>query len=47
MSEIEPTYIGKNDGLKFKVPSELFKMKLDTIDPESEKTFRKKINKWK
>ncbi len=40
--EIEPTYIGKNDGLVFKVPSELFKMKIgDNIDKERAKTFSK------
>ncbi|MBD3212858.1 MAG: hypothetical protein GF311_09640 [Candidatus Lokiarchaeota archaeon] len=40
MSEIEPTYVGKNDGLVFVVPKELFKIKLDDIDPELEKEFR-------
>ena len=38
--EIEPTYVGKNEGLKFIVPQELFTMKLGKeIDPELTKEF--------
>lgn len=50
MSEvgIEPTYIGKNENLKFIVPQELFRMKLqsndgDKIDPEISKRYNKYI----
>jgi len=50
MSElgIEPTYIGKNEKLKFIVPAELFRMRLqssssDKIDPEVSKTYNKYI----
>ncbi|MBD3197377.1 MAG: hypothetical protein GF317_20140 [Candidatus Lokiarchaeota archaeon] len=40
--EIEPTFIGKNESLKFIVPKELFSMSTgpaETIDPESAKKF--------
>jgi len=50
MSElgIEPTYIGKNEKLKFIVPTELFRMRLTSsssgkIDPEISKTYNKYI----
>lgn len=48
MSElgIEPTYIGKNESLKFIVPTELFRMKLqsdDKIDREISKKYSKYI----
>lgn len=48
MSElgIEPTYIGKNESLKFIVPTELFRMRLqsvDKIDPEISKKYSKYI----
>ncbi len=48
MSElgIEPTYIGKNENLKFIVPTELFRMKLqsdDKIDREISKKYSKYI----
>ena len=29
---IEPSYIGKNENLKFVVPSELFRMKLQSVN---------------
>lgn len=48
MSElgIEPTYIGKNESLKFIVPTELFRMRLqsdDKIDSEISKKYSKYI----
>ena len=44
--EIEPTYIGKNEGLVFVVPTELFKMKPDSeqkVDPKIAKEFNKYV----
>ena len=42
IEEIQPTYIGNNDGLVFVVPKELFKMRMDSIkesDPKLAKEF--------
>ena len=42
--EIEPTYIGKNEGLVFKVPKELFTMSMgpaEKLEPEIAKQFSK------
>ena len=48
MSEvgIEPTYIGKNENLKFIVPQELFRMKLRSdgkIDQKTSELYNKYI----
>ncbi|MHA2050868.1 MAG: hypothetical protein ACW986_14750, partial [Promethearchaeota archaeon] len=43
---IEPTYVGKNENLKFVVPTELFRMRIksdEKVDKETSKEYTKYI----
>jgi ferredoxin len=43
---IEPTYVGKNENLKFLVPTELFRMKLSSKDMEGDHETSKQFNEY-